>query len=88
MVREDLLSDPLTYKKSRNRNVTTTTPPRFDKKQRGKSADRGNLLSISFSAVSKRKFRQIVSKSDFTIRCTPAKMEFFSSFGSLCIVIL
>ena len=41
MVREDLLSDPLTYKKSRNRNVTTTTPPRFDKKQRGKSADRG-----------------------------------------------
>ena len=54
MVREDLLSDPLTYKKSRNRNVTTTTPPRFDKKQRGKSADRGNFLSISFSGIKKK----------------------------------
>ena len=43
MVREDLLSDhQLNYKKSRNRNVTTT-PPRYEKRQRGKSADRGNL---------------------------------------------
>ena len=42
MVREDLLSDhQLNYKKSRNRNVTTT-PPRYEKRQRGKSADRGN----------------------------------------------
>jgi len=52
MVREDALSDSLNLRKPRyNRNVTTT-PPRYDKKQRGKSADRAAQRSLGARQMS------------------------------------